>query len=228
MKKTLLICGYGVGISDAVARRFGSEGFDVAVVARSEQRLMETAKTLRDSGVNAQAFTCDLGDPEAVQHMVDDVHRTLGPIQVVHYNAYCGGAGDLLTATPAEFRRIIDVSVIGLVVTTQAVLTDLKASKGAVLVTGGALAFYDPQVDTLATQWHSSGLAIGKAAQHKTVGLLRETLASEGIYVGEVVVASRVKGTAFDSGNATLEPARIAEQFWMMFQNRNVTSITLT
>ncbi len=35
MKPTIVICGYGSGISDAVARRFGREGFKVAIVART-------------------------------------------------------------------------------------------------------------------------------------------------------------------------------------------------
>jgi NAD(P)-dependent dehydrogenase (short-subunit alcohol dehydrogenase family) len=38
MSKTILIAGYGPGISDAVARKFGAEGFAVALAARNEAR----------------------------------------------------------------------------------------------------------------------------------------------------------------------------------------------
>jgi hypothetical protein len=89
-----------------------------------------------------------------------------------------------------------------------------------VLVTGGGFAFYDPAVDAMATQFGAMGLAIAKAAQHKTVGLLAKRLESEGVFVGEVVVTGLVKGTAFDHGNATLEPAAIAETFWAMHAAR--------
>lgn len=44
----------------------------------------------------------------------------------------------------------------------------------------------------------SRAVAVGNAAKHKVVRLLAEKLKSDGIYVGEVVVNSTVKGRAFD------------------------------
>jgi hypothetical protein len=95
------------------------------------------------------------------------------------------------------------------------------------LVTGGGFAFYDAAVDAAATQWGAQGLAIGKAAQHKAVGLLSKSLQSEGVYVGEVVVTGLVKGTAFDSGNATLDASTIAEKFWQLYRERSAHSVTI-
>ncbi len=46
----------------------------------------------------------------------------------------------------------------------QEALPDLEAQKGAVLVTGGGLSFYDPNVDAMAVQWNAMGLAIGMSA----------------------------------------------------------------
>ena len=42
--KTILICGHGPGISHAVAQKFGAEGFRVALVARSRDRLVAAAE----------------------------------------------------------------------------------------------------------------------------------------------------------------------------------------
>jgi len=36
-----------------------------------------------------------------------------------------------------------------------------------------------------------------------------------------------VKGTAFDSGTATLEPSTIAEKFWELYRARDVVSVTI-
>jgi len=227
MKPTILVCGHGPGISDAVARRFGREGHPVAIVARSADRLAAAAAALTAEGITARAFPCDLGDPVAVRALVADVHGALGPIGVVHWNAYRGGAGDLLTAEVAELRGVLDVGVIGMVAAVQAALVDLTAARGAVLVTGGGLAFYDPKVDAMATSWGSMGLAIAKAAQHKTAGLLHAKLAPVGVYVGEVIVTGLVKGTAFDRGQATLEPAAIADRFWALAQARTEISVTV-
>jgi NADP-dependent 3-hydroxy acid dehydrogenase YdfG len=143
----------------------------------------------------------------------------------VHWNAYAGGAGDLTTAKADELRAVLDVTVHGLLAAVQAALPDLKTEKGAVLVTGGGFAFYDPSIDAAATQWGAMGLAVGKAAQHKAVGLLHQKLKGDGVYVGEVVVLGIVKGTTFDSGNATLEPGAIAEKFWELHEQRSETTV---
>jgi NADP-dependent 3-hydroxy acid dehydrogenase YdfG len=146
---------------------------------------------------------------------------------VLHWNAYTAGAGDLTTSPVEELNGPLGVSVFGLVAAVQEALPDLKKEKGAVLVTGGGLAYYDPQVDAMAVSWNAMGLAVGKAAQHKTVGLLHQKLKGEGVYVGEVVVLAPVKGTAFDSGHATLEASTIAEKFWELHQSRSEATVNL-
>src|SRR4051812_20085027 len=98
MSKTILVCGHGPGISDAVARKFGAEGFSVAIAARSADRLNAAAKKLQAAGVKAQAFPCDLSDMNAVKKLVADARASLGAISVLHWNAYAGLAGDVLTA----------------------------------------------------------------------------------------------------------------------------------
>lgn len=226
MSKTILVCGHGPGISDAVARRFGAQGFSVALAARNAARVGAAAEALTASGVTAAAFPTDLGDPAAVKALVAAAREKLGPIAVIHWNAYAGVAGNLLTADVAELRATLDVGVIGLVAAVQAALPDLTSQKdAAVLVTGGGLAFYDEKVDGMATAWGAMGLAVTKAAQHKLAGLLSEKLRADGIYVGEVIVTGLVKGTAFDHGNATLEPNAIAAKFWELYGARAERSV---
>lgn len=228
MTRTIIVCGHGPGISDAVARKFGREGFAVALVARNQERLSTAAASLGQAGITAKAFRCDLGNPDAVRELVRDVRTSLGPITALHWNAYAGGAGDLVTAATAELRTSLDVSVHGLLAAVQEALPDLKKDKGAVLVTGGGFAFYDPKIDAAAVQWNAMGLAVAKAAQHKTVGLLQQKLAADGVYVGEVVVLGSVKGTAFDAGQATLEPSAIADKFWELFSQRAEASVNVS
>jgi len=228
MSRTIVVCGHGPGISDAVARRFGREGYSVAIVARNGQRLSTAAAALVAAGVNAKAFPCDLSKSESVRGMIREVHASLGPISVLHWNAYQPGAGDLTTGSLDELRATLEVSVHGLIGAVQESLSDLKAQKGAVLVTGGGFAFYDPNVDAMAVQFGAMGLAVSKAAQHKAVGLLHTKLAQVGVYVGEVVVMGMVKGTAFDAGNATLEASTIADKFWELNEKREPASVNVS
>jgi NADP-dependent 3-hydroxy acid dehydrogenase YdfG len=222
MAKTIVVVGYGPGVSNAVAEKFGAEGYAVALVARNAERLAAGVQALQTKGVAAAARPADAGDPAAIAAAVGKARDALGPIGAIHWNAYGGGAGDLATASPAEVRGALDVGVVGLVAATQAALGDLKAAgDGAVLVTNGAFGELNPQIDALAVNLKSMGLAVTNAAKHKLVGLLAERLKGEGVYVGEVMIAGVVKGTAFDSGGPAIDPARIADEFWRLFKARS-------
>jgi short-subunit dehydrogenase len=223
MAKTIIVCGYGPGISAAVADKFGAEGFNVALVARNAERLAAGVKALEAKGVKAAAFTADLSSGSAVKGMVGKVRETFGAISALQWNAYGAGAGNLLEADADGVHGALDIATVGLLAAVQAALADLKAEKGAVLVTNGGLLFDDPKVDEMAVQWGASGLAIANAAKHKLVGLLSHQLKADGIYVGEVIVTGSVKGTVFDNGTATLEASAIAQKFWDLYSARKDT-----
>ncbi len=225
MSKTILICGHGPGISDSVAREFGKRGFRVALVARNADRIAAAANDLVEAGMIAKAFPCDLGDPEAVTRMIGEVHQTLGPIDVLHWNATSSGAGDLTTAPISELREVLGVGVYGLVAAVQAALPELREAQGSVLVTGGGFANYLNPFDPMIVQWGMMGVATSKAAQRKLTHLLHHRLAGEGVFVGEVVVLGVVKGTAFDRGNGMLDAADIAAAFWTMHAERGPMSV---
>jgi NADP-dependent 3-hydroxy acid dehydrogenase YdfG len=230
MSKTILVVGFGPGISTAVAEKFGAAGFSVALVARNEDRLAAGVKALKAKGIEAAAFAADAADPAAIRAAIGKARAALGPITVLQWTAY-GGAenGDLLTADPVAVRSVFDVAVVGLLAAVQELLPDLKQTKeGAVLVTNGAFGEIDPQVDAFAARSSSMGLALGNAAKHKLVGLLAERLRDDGIYVGEVMVAGMVKGTAWDTGNATIDASTIGAKFWDLYQARGEVRARIT
>jgi NAD(P)-dependent dehydrogenase (short-subunit alcohol dehydrogenase family) len=225
MSKTIVVVGYGPGVSNAVAERFGAEGFSVALVARNAERLAAGAEALKGRGINAAAVPADASDPTAIAAAIGQARAGLGPIAAIHWNAYGGGeAGDLMTAQPPAVQAVFDVAVVGLLAAVKAALPDLKAAgDGAVLVTNGAFGELGPQIDALAVNLKSMGLATANAAKHKLVGLLAARLKDEGVYVGEVMIAGAVKGTSLDSGGPAIEPARIAGEFWRLYQGRSET-----
>jgi NADP-dependent 3-hydroxy acid dehydrogenase YdfG len=222
MGKTIVVVGFGPGISTAVAEKFGSSGFSVALVARNEEKLAAGVKALKAKGIEAAAFKADAADPAAIRGALGKARAALGPITVVQWNAYGGAeAGDLVTADPTAVRTVFDVAVVGLLAAIQEALPDLKNSKeGAVLVTNGAFGELNPQIDEYAVNAKAMGLAVANAAKHKLVGLLAQRLKGDGIYVGEVMVAGTIKGSAWDSGNANLDGATIANKFWELYQAR--------
>jgi len=221
MAKTILICGFGPGISSAVAAKFGAEGFSVALVARNADRLGAGVKALQAKGVKAAAFPADLSEVKGIAAVVEKA-RSLGPISAILWNAYAGGAGDLLSCSSDELRGVLDVATTSLIETVRAALPDLKkADKPAVLVTNGGLYSSDPKVDAVGCSWNAMGISVANAAKHKLVGLLAEKLKADKIYVGEVVVSGIVKGTAFDQGGTgTIEARTVADKFWSLYGER--------
>jgi short-subunit dehydrogenase len=221
MTKTIVVCGYGPGISSAVAQRFGREGFSVALVGRDAERLAAGVAALEKQGVRAAAFPADLSDDAAVERLVAAVRAQLGPIAVLHWNAYARGAGDLLQADAVATRAIFDVPVTGLLAAVKAALPDLRSEQdAAVLVTNGGFGLNDPKIDARAVALGAMGLAVANAAKHKLVGLLAQKLRPLGVYVGEVMVLASVKGSAWDDGKATLEASKVGDAFYDLFSSR--------
>jgi len=224
MTKTIVIVGFGPGISTAVADKFGAEGFSVALVARNQARLDAGVQAFNAKGVTAAGIAADASDPASIRAAIAKARTELGPISVIHWNAYSGGeTGDLMAADPAAVGGVFNVAVVGLLAAAQAALPDLKADgAGAVLVTNGAFGELHPMVDALAVGMKTMGVALANAAKHKLVGLLSAELKGDGVYFGEVMVAGAVKGTAFHTGGDDgIDPTAVAHKFWELYQDRN-------
>jgi NADP-dependent 3-hydroxy acid dehydrogenase YdfG len=229
MSKTIVVAGFGTGISKAVAEKFGQEGFNVALVARNAERVAAGAKELEAKKIRAAGFAVDLSDPQAVRGLAGKVREQLGPATVLHWNAYGMGGGDLLKADAAEIRQVLELPVTSLVQAVQAFLPDLRQQQSAaVLITNGSLGVLDPAVDAMAVSWNAMGLAVANAAKHKLARLLSAKLQSENIYVGEVVVSGTVKGTPWDNGSSTLESSAIATRFFDLYRDRKALSVPIS
>lgn len=221
MSKMIVVVGFGPGISSAVAEKFGKEGFSVALVARNKDRLSEGVAALKAKGIAAAAFVADAGEPAQIRGAIARARAEFGGITAIHWNAYSGaGIDDILTVDPKVASGVFNLAVGGLLAAVQEALPDLKAAKGAVLVTNGAFGESGAQIDAFAIALKSTGVALANAAKHKLVGLLVQRLKDDGVFVGEVMVAGIVKGTGFDNGGATIEAGAVADKFWNLYSAR--------
>jgi short-subunit dehydrogenase len=196
-------------------------------VARNADRLASGVQALTAKGVRAQAFPADLGNAADVRAVLEKIRGAFGPISVIHWNAYAGRAGDFLTASPEEIHGALDIATVSLTVAVQTVLADLRAEKGALLVTNGGFGLPVDAVDEAGVKYNAMGLSVANAAKHKLVRLLATRLAADGVYVGEVMITGTIKGSAFDQGNANLDPADVGDTFWKLFQQRTERRVTL-
>jgi NAD(P)-dependent dehydrogenase (short-subunit alcohol dehydrogenase family) len=229
MSKIIVVVGFGPGNSTAVAEKFGAAGFRVAIVGRDAERLAAGVAALKARGVTAAAFTGNAADPDSIRATIRRIRAELGPIAVVHWNA-SGGAdvGDLLVADSSEVRGVFDVAVIGLLAAVREALPDLKnAGDGALLITNGGFGDASPDTDAFVTRIHAVGIGLANAAKNKLAGLLAERLRNEGVYVGEVVIYGTVKGTPTGREDS-IDPSRVADAFWSLYQARGDARATIT
>jgi 3-oxoacyl-[acyl-carrier protein] reductase len=85
--QTALVTGASRGIGKAIAQRLAAAGAKVACVARSADKLKETADAIAAAGGAAEVHPCDVTDSAAVAKLVESLHENWGRLDIVVNNA---------------------------------------------------------------------------------------------------------------------------------------------
>jgi len=176
-KPVCAVIGVGPGNGAAIARKFSSRGYAVALCARSREKLEALAAELPD----AAAFVYDVSDPEAADRVFAEIEQTLGPVSVVAYNAGSGTWGRIDAVSVAAFQAAWDVNTRGLLLAVKAVLPQLRKLGGGAIVISGATA-------SLRGGLESTAFASAKAAQRSLAQSLARQLGPEKIHVSYVIL----------------------------------------
>jgi NADP-dependent 3-hydroxy acid dehydrogenase YdfG len=169
MSKTLFITGASSGIGAATARAAVAAGWNVGLMARSRVKL----EALRaDLGDRALVLPGDVSDLEAQEGAVAQLTATFGSLEAAFANA---GAGLKTPGTekgdPAEWRRIVDLNIMGVLFTARVCLPHLRKTKGHLLLTGSAAAHrHTPGSIYGATKWFVHGYAGNMAEEMREWG----------------------------------------------------------
>ena len=125
-----IVTGGGRGLGRAFALALAAQGCSVAVIARSEAELAETAALVARSGGRAHAFTADVTDDSAVSTAFADIERSLGPIDLLVNNAgVLGPLGPFAQCKVEDWWRAIDVNLQGQVLCAHRVLPGMIARR---------------------------------------------------------------------------------------------------
>ena len=123
--KTAIVTGGSRGIGKAIGREFGLEGVDVALVARGQEALEETARELaEETGANFITIVADTGEPESVKAMVKEAAERLGRIDILVNSAARVSGGyspKLADITEDDFWSDMNTKVMGYLRCAQAV-----------------------------------------------------------------------------------------------------------
>jgi NAD(P)-dependent dehydrogenase (short-subunit alcohol dehydrogenase family) len=142
MSRVVAVTGASGGIGRAAVREFATRGDDIALVARGEAGLEAAAEEVRAMGRRALVVPADVADHEAVEAAVERIEAELGPIDVWVNVAFTSVFAPFDDISPEEFRRVTEVSYLGYVYATMAVLRRMKErDRGAIVQVGSALAY---------------------------------------------------------------------------------------
>lgn len=130
------ITGASAGIGRALALRFAAEGAHVAVSARREERLRELVEEIESLGVRGLAAPCDVADEAQVARAAQAVAGHFGRLDVAVANAGYAVTGRVETLGAEDWRRQLDVNVVGVAMTARYALPHLRATRGRLALVG--------------------------------------------------------------------------------------------
>lgn len=125
--KVALVTGASHGIGFAIASAYAEAGAVIVINGSSQERIDTALNTLRDAGITAHGYVCDVTDEPAVQDMVRQIEAEVGVIDILVNNAAITKRVPMLDMDVADFRRIIDVDLNAAFITSKAVLPGMLA-----------------------------------------------------------------------------------------------------
>jgi NAD(P)-dependent dehydrogenase (short-subunit alcohol dehydrogenase family) len=187
--KVALVTGATSGIGRAVALRFAQEGARVVGTGRRAERLKELAV--------AHTVTADHRKLEDSKRAVDETISRFGALNILVNSAGVIGNGGILTTTPEEWRRILDINLEAMFHLTRLAAPHLIKEKGSSILNLSSVCSLRPYGNLLA-------YCVSKAATDMFTQCLALELAPHGVRVNAVnpgVVVSelhRVGGAVAD------------------------------
>ncbi|GLO74414.1 oxidoreductase [Phaeobacter italicus] len=133
-KPLIAITGASSGIGAAMAKRFSDAGHPLLLLARRVEKL---------EALNLPNTLCravDVTNPDAMQSAIQEAEDIYGPVDLMVNNAGVMLLGQIDTQDPAEWKKMFDVNVIGLLHGVQSVLSDMKARKGGTILNISSIA----------------------------------------------------------------------------------------
>ncbi|WP_421991699.1 SDR family oxidoreductase [Qipengyuania sp.] len=169
MSKTLLITGASSGIGAATARAAAAAGWNVALLARSKDKLEKLAG---DIGEAALALPCDITDRDELNAAIEKAAAHFGSLDAVFANAGAGVSNPgIEKGDPDEWHAMIHLNVLAVLTTAHATLPHLRKTKGQFVVTGSK-AGRDHLKGSVygATKWFVQGFAGNLAEEMREWG----------------------------------------------------------
>ena len=138
--KVAAVTGASSGIGEATALALARAGAAVAAGARREDRLEALVERIEGEGGTAVALPADVGDENEARAFVTGAHERLGRLDILVNNAGVMLLGPVEGADTDDWRRMVDVNVLGLLYCTHAALPLMREGGGGDVVNVSSVA----------------------------------------------------------------------------------------
>ncbi|MET9087659.1 SDR family NAD(P)-dependent oxidoreductase [Streptomyces sp. NPDC004237] len=223
---TIAIIGAGPGMGLAIARTFGGRGFDVALIARTKEKLQTLVDQLGQEGITAEAFPADILDRPSLTAALDAVKARFGGIDVLEYSPapHSPVPGHSLAvpseATPDNLQPQIEYNLYGAITAAQSVLPVMReAGAGTLLFTTGG-----GSVDPLPMLGNVNA---AQAALRNWVINLNKELADSGVHAAHVAISVWIGGGGPEGAPAATAD-EIAPLYWDLYEKRDRAEAVFT
>jgi NADP-dependent 3-hydroxy acid dehydrogenase YdfG len=191
----IAIIGAGPGLGAAVARKFGREGFSVALISRDQSKLDALAADLTTAGVTASGYAADVREPAQLQDALARAAAELGPITALQYSPLPSRdyLKPVLDLTPELALEALSFSALGLIHAVRAVLPAMRESGtgSVILINGGT---------SVKARAGFAGTSVAFPAESAYGEMLHEALADEGIRVAQLVIPGGIPQLQLPNG----------------------------
>ncbi|HEX4346411.1 MAG TPA: SDR family oxidoreductase [Vicinamibacterales bacterium] len=140
--RTIVITGASAGVGRATAAAFARQGASIGLIARGRAGLEGARREVEALGGRAVAVAADVADAAQVAAAAAQIEDQLGPVDVWVNNAMASVFSPIKEMTPDEFRRVTEVTYLGVVYGTLCALRRmLPRNRGSIVQVGSALAY---------------------------------------------------------------------------------------
>lgn len=210
---TIVVAGMGPLLGLGIAKRFGREGYKVAMIARKAEALRGYEEQLKGLGIEAAGFPTDLSNPREVERTFAELRARFGEVDILEFSPTNWNKGgyestQALATTVESAKFDFDLLVLGAISCARQVIPSMiERGDGAIFFSTGYSAIQPIPFIT--------SLCISNSGLRSYAHCLHEELKPKGVYVGTVSI------NAFIADGTAADPVTIADVYWDMFSKRD-------
>ena len=175
--KTCLITGIGPGTGRALVERFAADGYQVAMLARSHDRLQE----IENGTPGSHAFPCDVSETAQLTAQVEAIKSSLGAPTIVIHNAVGGAFGSFLDIQPEQLETNFQINTMALLHLARLTVPEMIAQGGGALLCTGNTSAYRGKAQF-------AGFAPTKAAQRILLESIAREAGPKGVHAAYIAI----------------------------------------